>query len=199
MRAPVAVAQTAVFGIHLGNGGTGMQLALACTRLVQQREQGPALHAQAVQARIQSLVAHVHHRALARRVAIQAVHRRGMCAHGIKQAHLPQYLQATGLQQETGTHRPRRGHAFEDLHLVAVTGEQDGHCLSSGAVADHGDAQSFRHGRIVPEAGGSRAGRGQSPQKKNPAEAGFSTHCRVDHSAGVMFEAWAPFGPWVTS
>ncbi len=36
-------------------------------------------------------------------------------------------------------------------------------------------------------------------QKKNPAVAGFSTHCRVDHSAGVMFEAWAPFGPWVTS
>lgn len=36
-------------------------------------------------------------------------------------------------------------------------------------------------------------------RKKNPAGAGFSTHCRVDHSAGVMFEAWAPFGPWVTS
>jgi hypothetical protein len=35
--------------------------------------------------------------------------------------------------------------------------------------------------------------------KKNPAEAGFSTHYRVDHSAGTMFEAWAPFGPWVTS
>lgn len=37
------------------------------------------------------------------------------------------------------------------------------------------------------------------PAKKNPAEAGFSTHYRVDHSAGTMFEAWAPFGPWVTS
>ena len=150
-----------------------------------------------MQARIQTVVAHVHHRALAWRVAIQAVHRRGMRAHRIQQAHLPQHLQAAGLQQETGTHRSRRRHAFEYLHFVAVTGEEDGHRLPSGAVADHGDTQSFRHGHIVPEAGGSRTGRGHAAQ--NPAEAGFSTHCRVDHSAGVMFEAWAPFGPWVTS
>jgi hypothetical protein len=78
--------------------------------LVQQREQGPALHAQAVQARIQAVIAHVHHRTFARRVAIQAVHRRGMRAHCVEQAHLPQHLQAAGLQQEAGTDRPRRGH-----------------------------------------------------------------------------------------
>ncbi len=150
-----------------------------------------------MQARIQTVVAHVHHRALAWRVAIQAVHRRGMRAHRIQQAHLPQHLQAAGLQQETGTHRSRRRHAFEYLHFVAVTGEEDGHRLSSGAVADHGDTQSFRHGHIVPEAGGSRTGRGHATQK-NPAEAGFSTL-----SSGSLgrrdVRSLAPFGPWVTS
>ncbi len=35
--------------------------------------------------------------------------------------------------------------------------------------------------------------------KKNPAAAGFFRHGRVDHSAGVILEACAPFGPWVTS
>jgi hypothetical protein len=85
---------------------------------------------------------------------------------------------------------------------VAITGEQDGQCLSSGAVADHGDAQSFLHGALCPSANPDGHRNLHAPQRrdaKNPAEAGFSTHCRVDHSAGVMFEAWAPFGPWVTS
>lgn len=35
--------------------------------------------------------------------------------------------------------------------------------------------------------------------KKNPAEAGFFNAQRESYSAGTMFEAWAPFGPWVTS
>ena len=35
--------------------------------------------------------------------------------------------------------------------------------------------------------------------KKNPAAAGFQMHNRVDHPTGVILEAWAPFGPWVTS
>ncbi|EMF61755.1 Hypothetical protein EPM1_2562 [Stenotrophomonas maltophilia EPM1] len=56
---------------------------------------------------------------------------------------------------------------------MAVTGEEDGHCLSSGAVADHGDTQSFRHGHIVPEAGGPRTGRGHAAQKKTPPKRGF--------------------------
>jgi hypothetical protein len=108
-------AQAALCGIHCGDGDAGMQLARTRTRPVQQREQRPTLHAEAVQARIQAVIAHVHHRALARRIAIQTVHRRRMRAHGIKQAHLPQHLQAAGLQQEAGANRPRRGHAFEDL------------------------------------------------------------------------------------
>ncbi|KAG0931654.1 hypothetical protein G6F68_017361 [Rhizopus microsporus] len=153
MRAAFAVAQAALFGIHSGNRDAGMQLPCAVPRFIQQREQRAALHAQPMQARVQAVVAHVHHRALARRIAVQAVYGCGMRAHGVEQAHLPQHLQATGLQQEACADRPRRGHALENVHLMTITGEQDGQGLSSGAVANHGDAQSFLHACIVPEAG----------------------------------------------
>lgn len=37
-------------------------------------------------------------------------------------------------------------------------------------------------------------------RKKNPAVAGFFNRTiESDYSTGVMFEAWAPLGPWVTS
>ncbi|MNI43319.1 hypothetical protein D3C73_976450 [compost metagenome] len=154
MRAAVAVAQPPLLVVDLDDGRTHMQLAGAFTRLVQHREQRAPLHAQAMQARIQAVIAHVHHRAFARGIAIQPAHRHGVATHGIEQAHLPQHLQSAGLQQEPCAHRPWRRHAFEDLHLVAITGEQDGQCLASGAVSNYGDAQSFRHARIVPSAQG---------------------------------------------
>ena len=39
---------------------------------------------------------------------------------------------------------------------------------------------------------------GDSLMKKNPAEAGFKKIV-VDQAAGVMLDACAPFGPWVSS
>lgn len=36
--------------------------------------------------------------------------------------------------------------------------------------------------------------------EKNPAVAGFLNRTiESDYSSGVMFDAWAPLGPWVTS
>ncbi|KAG1434713.1 hypothetical protein G6F56_014214 [Rhizopus delemar] len=72
MRAAFAVAQAALFGIHSGNRDAGMQLPCAVPRFIQQREQRAALHAQPMQARVQAVVAHVHHRALARRPSATA-------------------------------------------------------------------------------------------------------------------------------
>ena len=56
--------------------------------------------------------------------------------------------------------------------------------------------QFLRYGAFLHEAGS-----GRHPMKKPRLAAGFFCRTRSgrDQSSGVMFEAWAPFGPWVTS
>src|SRR5690606_38549048 len=84
------------------------------------------------------------------RVAEQAVNARAVPEHLRQQAHAPQHLQAAGLEQEAGAHRPRRGHAFEHGDVVSVARKQHGGGLPGGAVADDGDTQLLHALPLLP-------------------------------------------------
>lgn len=114
-----------------------MQLRVLPPGFAQQRKQRAALHAHTHQPRIQIAVLHVHYRAPARRVAIQTAHRRTMRKRLRQQAHVPEHLQPTGLQQKTGTHRPGRSCALEYLQLMPVGAQQHGQCLPRRSVTHY--------------------------------------------------------------
>ena len=172
----------------------GVEHTLPRPRIRQQREQRATLHAQAEQARIQTAVPHVHHGATARRFAVQAIDPSAMRQHVGQQAQFPQHLQAGRLQQETCADRTRFRRTFEDLHPVPVAREQQRGGLAGGAVSDDGDVQRFHSGdfSVAPAQGSGMQA------LKNPAGAGFKKIV-LDQAAGVMLDACAPFGPWVSS
>ena len=66
--------------------------------------------------------------------------------------------------------------------------------LAGGAVTDDGDVQRFHSGdfSVAPAQGSGMQA------LKNPAGAGFKKIV-LDQAAGVMLDACAPFGPWVSS
>ncbi|MNT33291.1 hypothetical protein D3C72_1692130 [compost metagenome] len=120
MPVSLRVAHAPLRGIHVDDAGVGVQVVRMGPGIGQQRKQRAALHADAVQMRIQAGIAHFHHGAAAGRVAIQPSHRRAVREDLRQQLHLPQHIQATGLEQETGTDRSGCGGTFEDVHVVMV-------------------------------------------------------------------------------
>ena len=147
------VQQQAALVVHFDHTRAVMQLHPATHGLVEQGEQSTPLHAQAEQPSTQACITHVHDPASARRFSVQARDGRTMRQCRRQQVHLPQHLQARGLQQETGTYRSRLRRTFEDLHPVAIPTKQQGQRLPGSSVANDGDIQHVAHGTPVLMAG----------------------------------------------
>ena len=86
------------------------------------------------------------------------------------------------------------GHRENALPTQLSAGEQQRGGLAGGAVTDDGDVQRFHSGdfSVAPAQGSGMQA------LKNPAGAGFKKIV-LDQAAGVMLDACAPFGPWVSS
>ncbi|MNV88338.1 hypothetical protein D3C71_1825340 [compost metagenome] len=69
---------------------------------------------------IELRITHVHHRASARRLAVQPTHAGAVVQHIGQQPHLPKHVQAAGLQQEPGADRTRRGGTLEHVYIVMI-------------------------------------------------------------------------------
>ena len=143
--AALLVAEMTQVRRHLDHAGTGMQLAAWLPGRIEQLEQGPTLHAQPVQTPVQLLVADVHHRFAAGRLAKQPADDRTMLQCLVQQPHPPQHLQPAGLQQEARAHRAGLGRLLEHLHIDTGTAEQYRQGLSSSAITDDGHI-AYRHG-----------------------------------------------------
>ena len=149
-----------------------------------------------------AVIAHVHHRALARcrhtdgapAPHARARHQAGPSATAPAGRWAAQGSRPTGPGEGTRSRSPPRGHHERAGWTMPVQRcrSRSRRCAVVPSSAHCARAQ-IRMATWNPVHSAAMPVATQKPRRSGV----FNT--RVDHSAGVMFEAWAPFGPWVTS